>query len=205
MIRIVDLTPDDPAQHIAVADVLVSGFSGTGAEVWQTREDALETVEESLEDDKISRVAVDDTGRVVGWISAVSTYDGWVWEIHPLVVHRDCQGQGIGRALVLDLEVQVRERGGMTVCLGTDDENGRTSIGGTDLYPDPLVAATRLRSHGSHPFEFYRKLGYAVVGVLPDANGYGKPDIFMAKRVGVVPTADGAADALVEVLAGDPA
>jgi len=186
-VRIIDLAPDDPAQHIAVADVLVSGFSGTGAEVWQTREDALETVEESLEDDKISRVAYDEAGRVVGWISAVSTYDGWVWEIHPLVVHRDCQGRGIGRALVEDLEVQVRGRGGMTVCLGTDDENGRTSIGGTDLYPDPLAAVNELTSRGSHPFEFYRKLGYAVVGVLPDANGYGKPDIYMAKRVGAVP------------------
>lgn len=201
--RIIDVTPDDPAQLNAVADVLVSGFSGTGAEVWQTREDALETVVESLEEDRISRICLDDHGRVLGWISAVSTYDGWVWEIHPLVVQRDCQGQGIGRALVADLEVQVRERGGMTVCLGTDDENGRTSIGGTDLYPDPLAAATRLRSHGSHPFEFYRKLGYAVVGVLPDANGYGKPDIFMAKRVGVVPAVDGAEDAPVAALAAD--
>ncbi len=185
--RIVDLTPDDPAQLTAVADVLVSGFAGTGTEVWQTREDALETVEESLADDRISRAAIDDEGRVVGWISAVATYDGWVWEIHPLVVHRDCQGRGVGRALVADLEVQVRERGGMTVCLGTDDENGRTSLGGADLYPDPLATLRGLRSTGSHPFEFYRKLGYAVVGVLPDANGYGKPDIFMAKRVGIPP------------------
>lgn len=201
LLHIIDLTPDDPAHLIAVADVLVSGFSGTGAEVWQTREDALETVEESLDDDKISRVAHDAAGRVVGWISAVSTYDGWVWEIHPLVVHRDCQGQGVGRALVADLEEQVRERGGMTVCLGTDDENGRTSIGGADLYPDPLAAVNTLTSHGSHPFEFYRKLGYAVVGVLPDANGYGKPDIFMAKRVGKVPAAPD--EAPVAVLAAD--
>lgn len=187
--RIIDVTPGDPAQLIEVADVLVSGFSGTGAEVWQTREDALETVVESLEEDRISRVCLDDDGRVVGWISAVSTYDGWVWEIHPLVVHRDCQGRGIGRALVEDLEHQVRERGGMTVCLGTDDENGRTTLGGADLYPDPLAAVSGLRPIESHPFEFYRKLGYAVVGVLPDANGFGKPDIFMAKRVGAIPAA----------------
>ena len=26
--------------------------------------------------------------------------------------------------------------------------------------------------------------GYALVGVIPDANGLGKPDIMMAKRVG---------------------
>ena len=185
--RIVDLTPGDPARLMAVADVLVSGFSGTGTEVWQTREDALETVQESLEEDRISRVAVDDDGRVLGWIGAVSTYDGWVWEIHPVVVHRDCQGQGVGRALIEDLEVQVRARGGMTVCLGTDDENGRTTLGGADLYPDPLAAVSGLRNLGGHPFGFYQKLGYAVVGVLPDANGFGKPDIFMAKRVGLVP------------------
>ena len=200
-LRIEDLTADDPALLVAVADVLVSGFSGTGTEVWQTREDAFETVEESIDEDTISRVAFNEEGHVVGWISAVSTYDGWVWEIHPLVVHRDCQGQGVGRALVADLEEQVRERGGMTVCLGTDDENGRTSIGGADLYPDPLAAVNTLTSHGSHPFEFYRKLGYAVVGVLPDANGYGKPDIFMAKRVGHVPAATD--DAPVAALTAD--
>ena len=185
--RIVDLTPGDPAILIAVADVLVSGFSGTGTEVWQTRDDALETVMESFDEEKISRVAIADDGRVLGWIGAVSTYDGWVWEIHPIVVHRDCQGQGVGRALIEDLEVQVRERGGMTVCLGTDDENGRTTLSGADLYPDPLAAVSGLRNLGGHPFGFYQKLGYAVVGVLPDANGFGKPDIFMAKRVGVVP------------------
>jgi aminoglycoside 6'-N-acetyltransferase I len=32
--------------------------------------------------------------------------------------------------------------------------------------------------------KFYQKLGYVIVGVIPDANGPGKPDIMMAKRVG---------------------
>lgn len=187
--RIETLTSDSRDLLIAVADVLVDGFTGTGAEVWQTRDDALETVEESLDEDRISRVAVDDDGRVLGWVSAVETYGGHVWEIHPLVVRRDTQGRGVGRALVTDLEQQVRERGGITVCLGTDDENGRTSIGGVDLYPDPLVAAQQLEDLGGHPFAFYRRLGYAVVGVLPDANGYGKPDILMAKRVSPAPSA----------------
>lgn len=184
---IVDVTPADPARLDAIADVLVDGFTGTGTEVWQTREDALETVVESLADDRISRVALDADGRVLGWIGAIATYDGWVWELHPLVVRRDCQGRGVGRALVTDLEQQVRDRGGMTICLGTDDENGRTSLGGAELYPDPLAAARDLRDLDGHPFAFYRRLGYAVVGVLPDANGYGKPDILMAKRVGAVP------------------
>jgi hypothetical protein len=29
----------------------------------------------------------------------------------------------------------------------------------------------------------YQKLGFVIVGVMPDANGPGKPDIYMAKRV----------------------
>jgi aminoglycoside 6'-N-acetyltransferase I len=34
-----------------------------------------------------------------------------------------------------------------------------------------------------HPYEFYQKLGYTIVGVVPDANGIGKPDIVMAKSL----------------------
>lgn len=29
--------------------------------------------------------------------------------------------------------------------------------------------------------EFYQKMGFAIVGVMPDANGIGKPDIYIAK------------------------
>jgi len=34
-----------------------------------------------------------------------------------------------------------------------------------------------------HPVNFYLKLGYVIVGIIPDANGMGKPDILLAKRV----------------------
>jgi aminoglycoside 6'-N-acetyltransferase I len=40
-----------------------------------------------------------------------------------------------------------------------------------------------LENRRGHPFTFYRKQGFVLVGVIPDANGFGKPDILMAKRV----------------------
>jgi len=41
-----------------------------------------------------------------------------------------------------------------------------------------------MRTLRGHVFGFYQKLGYVVVGAIPDANGFGKPDILMAKRIG---------------------
>jgi aminoglycoside 6'-N-acetyltransferase I len=78
----------------------------------------------------------------------------------------------------------VRELGAITVWLGTDDVDARTSVSGIELYPDVLGHAARIRNLGGHPYEFYQKVGFTVVGVLPDVNGIGRPDIFMAKRVG---------------------
>jgi aminoglycoside 6'-N-acetyltransferase I len=101
-------------------------------------------------------------------------YGGRVWELHLLVVRRDCRGRGIGRALV---------KGGSTAYLGTVNENSRTSLGGVDLYPNPLALAAKIQNLARHPFEFCRKVGCTVVGLLPDANGFGTPDIFVSKRV----------------------
>ena len=56
-------------------------------------------------------------------------------------------------------------------------------MAGIGLYPDVLGHARGIRNLRSHPYEFYQKLGFALVGVLPDANGPGRPDIFMAKRM----------------------
>jgi aminoglycoside 6'-N-acetyltransferase I len=107
-----------------------------------------------------------------------------VWELHPLVVDPAHQGQGIGRALVADLERQVRDRGGLTLQLGSDDVDNMTTLSGVDLYPNVLEHLAALRNLRRHPYEFYQKLSFVVVGVVPDANGFGKPDILMAKRVG---------------------
>ena len=181
--KITDLTADNARAVEEVARLLVEGFRDTGSEAWTDLEDARKEVIESFQPGRITRIALDQEGAVQGWIGGIEQYDGNVWELHPLVVRVDCQRQGVGRALVLDLEEQVALRGGGTITLGTDDENGRTSVGGIELYPDVLGKLREIHNLRKHPFEFYQNVGFEIVGIIPDANGFGKPDILMAKRV----------------------
>jgi hypothetical protein len=76
----------------------------------------------------------------------------------------------------------------MTVYLGSDDDGPTpgTSAGGVDLFPDVLSHAASLRVI-DHPIGFYRREGFEVIGLIPDANGPGKPDVLMAKRIGPNP------------------
>jgi aminoglycoside 6'-N-acetyltransferase I len=140
-------------------------------------------VEELLSPENIVRVAMDEEGRALGWAAAAPGYDGNVWELHPLAVHPDYQGRGVGRALVEDLEAQVASRGALTLWLGSDEAGGLTSVVGVDLYPDVALHLTEVTAQRPHPLGFYLRLGFTVVGFMPDANGPGMPDIYLAKRI----------------------
>lgn len=183
MLQIIDLTPDNTLAIQQTAQVLFEAFREHWPHAWPTLEDAVEEVRESFAEDRVSRVALDDDGNVLGWIGGICQYDGNVWELHPLAVSVTARGQGVARALVNDLEAVVKARGGITLWLGTDDEDNQTSLAGANLYPNVWEHITTIKNLRRHPFEFYQKLGFVIVGVLPDANGLGKPDIFMAKRV----------------------
>jgi aminoglycoside 6'-N-acetyltransferase I len=179
-IKIIDLHPDEKRIN-ELATLLIEVFSpGYCPDMGS----ALEEIQESFEPSHISRVAVDEQGTVLGWIGGRPHYEGHVWELHPLVVRPEHQRQGIGRALVADLEERVRARGALTLWVGTDDLDDRTTLSAVDLYPNPLEHLARIRNLHDHPYEFYQKVGFVIVGVMPDANGWGKPDIQMAKRVG---------------------
>lgn len=181
--RIVPLAPGDETRIRECAELLVEGFKEHWPEAWPALESALEEVRESLQPGRISRVALDPSGAVIGWIGAIPAYHGHVWEIHPLAVRSDSQRKGIGRALLADIEWEAARKGVATLWVGTDDEDNMTTLGGVNLYPDALAKLSTIRNIRGHPFEFYQKCGFTLVGVMPDANGFGKPDIFLAKRV----------------------
>ena len=181
--HIVDLHSDNELAIREVAALLVESFAANWPEAWPDLETAREEVRESFEAGRISRVALDEDGIVLGWIGGISHYRGHVWELHPLVVRVSHQGQGIGRALVADLEERVKERGGLTITLGTDDVTGQITLAEINLFPHVWEHVTHIKNLSRHPYEFYQKRGYVIVGVMPDANGLGKPDILMAKSV----------------------
>ena len=180
--QIIDATKDEKLNRQMV-EILKDGFSDTGTGVWQTINECIETLNDSLKETKISRIAIDDSEQVLAWTIGEEVYTGHTWELELLVVRRNSKLKGIGRTMLKDFEEQVRPRKGTVVFLGSDDENNRTSLGGIDLYPNPMEHAANIKNLSSHPYEFYQKCGYKITGVIPDANGFGKPDIWMTKRI----------------------
>jgi len=181
--NILSLLPNNDFLIQQAARLLVDAFHEHWPDAWPTFEEGLKEVHEMLESERICRVAVDEKGDLLGIIGGIPGYDGLVWELHPLAVRVSMQGQGIGRALVEDFEAQAHAKGALTITLGSDDEDSMTSLSNVDLYENLWEKIRDIRNLKNHPFEFYQKMGYVITGVVPDANGMGKPDILMAKRI----------------------
>ena len=158
--KIITLTKENDALVQQAAQLLVDAFREHWVDAWPTLEEGLQEV-----------------------VHEIPQYDGHVWELHPLAVQPAMQGRGIGKFLVEDFEQQVHLRGGLTITLGSDDEDSMTSLSDVDLYENLWEKIRDVRNFKRHPYEFYQKLGYVITGIVPDANGIGKPDIIMSKKV----------------------
>lgn len=151
---------------------------------WPTVEDALCEIQDRLKPEN-TLLAVLEKKVVVGWGGILEpTYDGNVFELHPLVVRKDRRKLGIGKRIVFALEDEARRQGGLVIYLGADDEKegGETSFYNVDLFDD-FPQKLKDFKPGNHQSAFYLKMGYKIIGVMPDANGRGKPDIYFGKRL----------------------
>ena len=179
--KLVDLADQPQSIREQAAELLVEHFVEPRG--WPSLAAARDEVARVIADGFARAALGDDT--LLGWVGGLPEYNGRVWELHPMVVRREHRRRGIGRVLVAACEAEAVGRGGLTATLGTDDDSGMTSLSGVDLYGDVPGHIARLRDLGrGHPFLFYLKLGFVVTGVMPDANGPGRPDIYMSKPLG---------------------
>ncbi|MBC8069640.1 MAG: GNAT family N-acetyltransferase [Deltaproteobacteria bacterium] len=181
-IIIVPIAAKDERGIDEVAGLLVRSFRVVSPTWVPTIDLARDVVVEALAPGYINRALLSGD-RIVGWIGARHDY-GSVWELHPLVVDEAVRGGGIGRTLVDEITRLVEAEGALTLVLGTSDEAGLTNLAGRDLFRDPLAALQSIEAARVHPLGFWLKVGFAVVGVVPDAEGLGKPTIMLAKPVG---------------------
>lgn len=179
--RIIDLAQLDTAGRAEAARILRDALAHMPSAFHGPNEAEAEVERMMIDDDRLGFAAFQDDA-LAGWIGAIRTYE-YGWELHPLVVDPPRQRRGVGSLLVATLEAAARLEGALTLYLGTDDDYGGTNLFGMDLFPGVMEKAMGLQQVADHAFGFYRRMGYEVVGVMPDVNGQGRPDILMAKRI----------------------
>jgi aminoglycoside 6'-N-acetyltransferase I len=188
MNRYVDLHEATPDTLDQAAQVLHAAFTALGNTTWPTVTEAKREVEECIDPSFLCYACLRGD-RVVGWIGMRPMYGDYTWELHPLVVDPRFQGSGTGRFLLEHIEREAYQRGVQGVVLGSDDQTNSTTLSDFDFDHGKISAAIDTIAHkpgrgvSRHPFEFYQRCGYRVIGVVPDANGPGEPDILMWKRL----------------------
>lgn len=184
-LHICDIRPE-PTLHDPAARILYRAFAALGNPTWPTVESARAELDDCLTEGFICLGAIMD-GELVAWGGMRPMYGWQTCELHPLVVDPARQGTGVGRALLAALEAAARERGAAGVLLGSDDQTGSTDAADRRS-PAAIAAAIRkgirqLPGRPMHPAAFYRSAGYQLVGLVPDANGPGMPDILFWKSL----------------------
>jgi aminoglycoside 6'-N-acetyltransferase I len=166
---------------LQAAKILVTAFGERGSS-WPDMKSAMKEVEECADLPNLC-VGLCEGDRLRGWVGLRPMYEK-TWELHPLVVAPDAQGKGVGRLLMAEIERESKGRGLIGIALGTDDEHLRTSLSQVDIDESNIFDEIRgIRNLACHPYEFYKKCGYMIVGMIPNANGKRKPDIWMWKGI----------------------
>ncbi len=183
MEEFVELCGSDSELRRSAAEILTESFTALGVPAWPDIESAIKEVKDCCSNSRMVIGLVID-GRLAGWGGLQSMYGDVTWELHPLVVDREMRGRRVGAKLLCELERRARRAGVANIALGTDDEYHGTSLSDFDPTVDDLGQAIKsISNRANHPFEFYQKQGYRIVGIIPHANGRGKPDIIMWKAL----------------------
>tara|TARA_R110002072_G_scaffold89232_3_gene199858 strand:+ start:38361 stop:38930 length:570 start_codon:yes stop_codon:yes gene_type:complete len=181
MARVIDLTPADESLTDEIAQLMFTSFQKYSPEWLPDLARSRVEIMETFDSGRRSRVLLDDDGQLLGWIGAIE--DDYAWEIHPIVVSLTGRRKGYGKLLVNDIINLARAAGAVSIWAGTGDETHSTSFSTIDLYQHAGEAIQAFEAPGDHPVTFWSGIGFSVVGVLPDGEGLGKPEVHFSLRI----------------------
>lgn len=164
------------------AEVLLKTFSGSGMWVSLDENEAAETVKECTADYNIC-IGIKIGNQLIGWAGLRPMYKK-TWELHPVAILPEFQNMGYGKVLLGEIEKRAREKSIIGIVAGSDDETGITSLSRKEITEENILDEIKnIKNLNKHPYEFYKKCGFFITGIIPNANGYGKPDIYLWKDI----------------------
>ncbi|MDR2598750.1 MAG: GNAT family N-acetyltransferase, partial [Oscillospiraceae bacterium] len=102
----------------------------------------------------------------------------------PFAILPKFQGKGYGKILISEVEKIARERGIIGIFAGSDDETNKTSLSKKEITGENIFEEIKnIQNYSNHPYEFYIKCGFSIIGIIPNANGIQKPDILLWKDI----------------------
>ena len=167
---------------LQAAKILSKTFLDKGNNTWPTVKSGAKEVEECIENPNIC-IGILEDNKMLGWVGLRPMYER-TWELHPLVVNTEKQVKGIGKQLLNRIEEIAKSKGIIGILLGTDDVYEETSLSKVDIDESNIFEEIKgITNIHKHPYEFYQKCGYMICGIVPNANGKRKPDIWMWKDI----------------------
>ena len=173
------LSQEDAALLRGVADLLVVACPSLyGGDVTQALADVVQFAPEDL-----GLIARDPEGTPIGWLRAEHFPGQASAEIKLVAVQPTRRRQGVARTLVMAAEERMRSQDCVTMLATVGDTRGRTNLYGVDVTEDAPGLLAGFHCHADHPAGFFLRVGYRLVGLLPDAYGPGKHDLTLARRI----------------------
>ena len=165
------------------AEILYIVFGGNSGNQWlKNQEEAFDEVKECTEKANIC-IGIKIRNELIGWAGIRPMYEK-TWELHPMLIKKEYQGKSYGRMLLKEIERMAYLNGIIGLVAGSDDETNSTSLSEKEINGKNIFEEIKnIKNYKNHPFEFYKKCGYNIIGIIPNANGQNKPDIWLWKDI----------------------
>jgi aminoglycoside 6'-N-acetyltransferase I len=167
--------------------VLLEAFPAD--EMWPDLDEkiALKTVEFCISNKNIC-IGMKVGNDLAGWVCIRPKYvkikNEETWELHPLVISPRYKGKGYGKILMEEIEKIAQEKNIIGIILSSGDEANKTSLSEKEISGINILEEIKnIRNYKNHPYEFYQKCGYSIIGIVPNAYGLKKTDIWLWKDI----------------------